>query len=74
MLFCGGMPSSHSALVIINNIHRTILSTHCVEFAISLVLAIIVIHDSFNIRYEVSKHARELNLIKLRLNLIENNS
>lgn len=69
----GGMPSSHSALV-------TSLTTSIglffqpigVEFAISLVLALIVVHDSFNIRYEASKHARELNQIKLRLNLIEN--
>lgn len=69
----GGMPSSHSALV-------TSLTTSIglfiqpigVEFTIALVLALVVVHDSFGIRYEASKHARELNQIKLRLNLIEN--
>ena len=77
LISTGGMPSSHSALVtalVISIGLFEISQTGSVgyPFAISLVLALVVVHDSMGIRYEASKHARELNLIKLRLNLIEN--
>lgn len=69
----GGMPSSHSALVTsLTTAIGLFIQPIGVEFTIALVLALVVVHDSFGIRYEASKHARELNQIKLRLNLIEN--
>ncbi len=73
----GGMPSSHSALVTSLATAIGLFQYHeagkfSYPFAVSIVLALIVIHDSVGIRYESSKHARELNQIKFRLNLIEN--
>ncbi|WP_162163873.1 divergent PAP2 family protein [Acholeplasma hippikon] len=77
LISTGGMPSSHSALVTslvtaigLFQIYDT--GKIGLEFAISFVLALVVVHDSMGIRYEASKHARALNEIKLRLNLIEN--
>lgn len=77
LLSTGGMPSSHSALVTalatsIGMFEYSDEGTVGLAFAVSLVVALVVVHDSMGIRYEASKHARELNLIKLRLNLIEN--
>lgn len=54
----GGMPSGHSATV-------SALATYCalsigpdsVEFAISMILAIIVCHDATGVRQEAGKHA-----------------
>lgn len=69
----GGMPSSHSALVtaLLTSVglFETVRST---SFAVALVLAMVVVHDSIGVRYEASKHARSLNEIKVRLNIIEN--
>lgn len=77
LISTGGMPSSHSALVtsLVTSIgmfemHEN--GTVSLIFAVALVLALVVVHDSMGIRYEASKHAKELNIIKLRLNLIEN--
>ncbi|CDR30105.1 Divergent PAP2 family [Acholeplasma oculi] len=77
LISTGGMPSSHSALVTslfvsIGLFDYETTGSLSIGFAISLVVALVVIHDSMGIRYEASKHARELNQIKLRLNLIEN--
>lgn len=61
----GGMPSSHSAFVT-----ALALSIALVEgvtspyFAISFVLAGVVIHDSIGIRREAGKHATVLNNMK----------
>ncbi len=60
----GGMPSSHSAAV-------CALATACgisfgldsAYFAISAVLAIIVMRDAMGMRREVGKHAKALNVI-----------
>ncbi|WP_162150729.1 divergent PAP2 family protein [Acholeplasma equifetale] len=77
LISTGGMPSSHSALVTSLVTSIGLFEYHDNQtvgypFAIALVLALVVLHDSMGIRYEASKHARELNQIKLRLNLIEN--
>lgn len=77
LISTGGMPSSHSALVtsLVTSIGLfQVYEKGAVglEFAISFVLALVVVHDAMGIRYEASKHARALNQIKLRLNLIEN--
>ena len=67
----GGMPSSHSALVtslFVSILLFTIESGNpgdAYYVPIALVLALVVVHDSMGIRYEVSKHAQILNkLIK----------
>ena len=72
LISTGGMPSSHSSLV--SALTMSIYLYHGVNvyFAIALVLSLVIIHDAMGIRYEASKHARALNQIKLRLNLIEN--
>lgn len=77
LISTGGMPSSHSALVTSLAVSIGLFEVYetgkvSTIFAIALVLALVVVHDSMGVRYEASKHARELNQIKLRLNLIEN--
>ncbi len=77
LISTGGMPSSHSALVTalfvsIGMFDVYTNNTLSISFAIALVVALVVIHDSMGIRLEASKHAMELNVIKYRLNLIEN--
>lgn len=54
----GGMPSTHSATV--SSLADSVL-IHCgiesVEFAIAVVLAVIVCRDAMSVRKEVEKHA-----------------
>jgi acid phosphatase family membrane protein YuiD len=58
----GGMPSSHSAFVTALTIGLAIQEgIKSPLFAISLVLALVVIHDSIGIRREAGKHASVLN-------------
>ncbi|NLK12086.1 MAG: divergent PAP2 family protein [Candidatus Phytoplasma sp.] len=68
----GGMPSSHSALVTSLVTAIFIYEGMSIFFAIALVLAMVVVHDSMGIRYEASKHAQDLNKIKERLNQDDN--
>lgn len=64
MFGTGGMPSSHTAAV-------CALAVGCAlsrgpgsaAFAISVILAMIVIRDATGVRHEVGKHAKALNLI-----------
>lgn len=72
LISTGGMPSSHSALVTSLMTAIALFEGIGIAFSVALVLALVVVHDSFGIRYEASKHAKELNQIKFRLNLIEN--
>ncbi|MBG0762331.1 divergent PAP2 family protein [Acholeplasma laidlawii] len=77
LISTGGMPSSHSALVTALFVSIGMFDYHnqgtlSIGFAISFVIALVVIHDSMGIRLEASKHAMELNIIKYRLNMIEN--
>ena len=61
----GGMPSSHSATVCALTstcVYRFGLSSF--EFAISAILAIIVMYDAMGVRRETGKQAKVLNLIK----------
>ena len=65
----GGMPSGHSATV------TALATTAAIEnglgspaFAISMVVAIIVMHDAMTVRAEAGKHARALNQMKLEWN------
>lgn len=63
----GGMPSSHTATV-------TSLAVSCgivegfnsTEFAIALILAIVVIADALSVRAEAGKHAKILNRLRER--------
>lgn len=61
----GGMPSSHSSLVISVMIYtlrfKGISST---EFAFALLLAGIVIYDALSVRYNAGLHAKELNKLR----------
>ncbi len=62
LLGSGGMPSSHSATVCALAVSTAFLySVHSFEFSISLVLAIIVMHDAMNVRLETGKQAKILN-------------
>lgn len=69
----GGMPSAHSATV-------TSLATSCallygfdsVYFAISAVLAVIVMHDAMGVRLESGKQAAVINEIVKNINQIVN--
>lgn len=62
MVGSGGMPSSHSATVCALT---TAIGFQCglgsVEFAISLILAIIVMHDAMGVRRETGIQAKLLN-------------
>ena len=58
----GGMPSSHSSTVCALAVSTAFLySIHSFEFSISLVLALIVMHDAMNVRLETGKQAQIIN-------------
>ena len=58
----GGMPSSHSSTVCALALSTAfIYSIHSFEFTISLVLAMIVMHDAMNVRLETGKQAQIIN-------------
>lgn len=70
----GGMPSGHSATV--TAMATTCLLTYGVgsfEFAISMMLAVIVMHDASGVRLETGKQAKVLNeLLVLFENMSDN--
>ena len=58
----GGMPSAHSATVCsLATTAAAAFGLASSEFAITLVLAIIVMHDAMGVRREAGKHAKALN-------------
>ena len=58
----GGMPSSHSSTVCALTIMAFYkYGVHSFEFVISLVLAIIVMHDAMGVRLETGKQAKVIN-------------
>lgn len=58
----GGMPSSHTSTVVALTIASGYFSgVSSTEFAISVILAIIVIHDAVGVRQETGKQAELLN-------------
>ncbi len=69
LITTGGMPSSHSATVASLTASIYLYEGVGLYFAISLTLALIVIHDSMGIRLEASKHAMMLNTINEKLGL-----
>lgn len=67
----GGMPSSHSALV--TSLTLAIALTEGIDtpyFALSLVFASVVVHDSIGLRREAGKHATIINQMKQEVNVI----
>ena len=69
MLFStGGMPSSHSALVVAMAASiGTVEGLHSPIFAVALAFALIVMHDAAGVRRAAGKHARVINDLAARL-------
>lgn len=61
----GGMPSSHSSLVISVVIYSLRLNgPQSSEFAFSILIAGVVIYDALSVRYNAGLHAKELNKLR----------
>src|SRR6056297_2573278 len=59
-----GMPSGHSAIVIsLATIIGLQQGTHSSTFAISVILAIVVIRDALGIRRYLGEHGKTLNIL-----------
>ena len=64
MVGSGGMPSSHTACVsalTIATCRKSGFSS--VDFAISFILAVIVIYDALNVRRQAGEHAKAINIV-----------
>lgn len=67
----GGMPSSHSAFVAALTLSIALTEGLASPyFAISFVLAGVVIHDAIGIRRQAGKHATVLNQMRIELDVI----
>ena len=65
----GGMPSGHSATVTALAVAALLqYGAASFPFAISAVLAIIVMHDAMGVRWQAGQHARTINELLLKLN------
>lgn len=65
----GGMPSGHSATVTaLAGAALLQYGAASFQFAISAVLAIIVMHDAMGVRWQAGQHARTINELLLKLN------
>ena len=60
----GGMPSSHSALVVSVAIYTLRSQGFSSPFALSMILAGVVIYDAMSVRYNAGLHAKELNRLR----------
>lgn len=67
----GSMPSSHSAVVAALATVVFMLEGFSPLFVVSFVFALIIIHDSFGVRYQAGKHAMLLNEMKNKLNMVD---
>ena len=66
----GGMPSAHSATVVSLTVGVGIrYGLNSPLFAVSLIFAIIVMHDAMGVRREAGKHAKALNEIFEYINM-----
>ncbi|MCP8616053.1 divergent PAP2 family protein [Salirhabdus salicampi] len=71
MFSTGGMPSSHTATVMALTTSIGLLEGfHSNQFAISLVLAVIVMHDATGVRRHAGHHAQILNQMVNDFNII----
>lgn len=69
----GGMPSSHSAFTVALSVAMGLTrGFDSVEFALSFVLAFIVMYDAAGVRRNAGTHAKMLNTVMDYLNLTEN--
>lgn len=69
----GGMPSSHSSLVISVVIYSLrIYGAGSSEFAFSILFAGIVIYDALSVRYNAGLHAKELNKLRKIVDELDN--
>ena len=65
----GGMPSGHSATVTALAVAALLqYGAASFQFAISAVLAIIVMHDAMGVRWQAGQHAHTINELLLKLN------
>lgn len=63
------MPSGHSATVTALAVAALLqYGAASFQFAISAVLAIIVMHDAMGVRWQAGQHARTINELLLKLN------
>jgi len=71
-LHSGGMPSGHSTLVssLVTLVYFR-FSPKSVEFAMAMVLAIIVLYDAVSLRWQAGKHAKILNQLQKEKRLDE---
>ena len=69
LIVTGGMPSSHAAFVVSLATIVYLQEGTSTAFAISLVLALIVIRDSFGVRRTVGEEGRVINEILRKLRL-----
>ncbi len=61
----GGMPSSHSALVVSVALYTGRAVGYSTPlFALAMMLAVIVIYDAMSVRYNAGLHAKELNRMR----------
>ncbi|MBU0727086.1 divergent PAP2 family protein [Patescibacteria group bacterium] len=68
----GGMPSGHSAFVsalVVTVAYRDGIGSTL--FMISAVIALVVMYDAINLRYEAGKHAKEINKLNPKAKLEE---
>lgn len=71
-LHSGGMPSGHSTLVsALATLIALKKSVHSIEFAMAMVLAIVVLYDAVSIRWQAGKHAKILNQLQKEKKLDE---
>ncbi len=71
-LHSGGMPSGHSSLVSsLATVVYFVSGLGSVEFAIAMVLAIIVLYDAVSLRWQAGKHAKVLNTLQSEKKLDE---
>lgn len=71
-LHSGGMPSGHSTLA--SSLATVVYfksSPQSIEFAIAIVLAIVVLYDAVSIRWQAGKHAQVLNKLQSEKKLDE---
>ena len=61
----GGMPSSHSSLVVSVALYLLRLEgVHSTSFALSILILWVVIYDALSVRYNAGLHGKELNRLR----------
>lgn len=65
----GGMPSAHSATVMaLSTVVGYLNGLDSVAFAISMILASVVMHDALGVRREAGRHATSINELRATIN------